>query len=182
MPYIAKSERGPYDKGAELLLSALDPEAWRQQLAPVICEIGRRVYGDPDSTRYYRQNEFLGVLGCMANEWQDRLRVPAYGADASLSFESMGQSESAQFEDTIALVVGLLQKEADEARPAKLNYLLTWTMIGVVEAAWCPADYPPSYVRAMARWVYQTVVRPFEDRAKARNGDVFPEKWFAPQG
>lgn len=181
MPYIAKPERDPYDKAAELLLSALDPDAWRQQLAPVVCEVGRRIYGAPDSTRYHRQNEFLGVLACMANEWQDRLRVPAYGADASLSFEPMGQSESAQFEDTIAYIHRLLEKEADEARPAKLNYLLTSAMIGIVEAAWCPADYPPSYVRAMARWVYQTAVRPYEDRAKAENGDVFPEKWLVPR-
>lgn len=178
MPYILQEARPAYDELARQLVETLDRRRWPERLGPIVREIGVRIYGPPEHTRYYKQNELIGVLSCMRLEWQQRLNLPDAAVDETLRFALLPDSAAASCSAAVDAIAGACRRQTDESRAGHLNYCLTATMIEVVDRGWCAFDYVPTYIYSVEQWVYRVTTRPYEDTARAKSGDVYPASWL----
>lgn len=178
VPYIAREARAPYDKLVEALLFRLDRSNWAPIFGSVIREVGVSLYGGPEETRYYKQNEFIGALSCMRLEWQHRLGLRDAVADRDLSFRLLTEMNEPSYSSLIDEIAAELRRQPDDARPGHLNYFVTAAMVDAVTRGWLSAQSVLNYIYSLEQWVYSVTTRPYEEGAIARNGDVMPPDWF----
>ena len=170
MPYIPADHRQQYQYFLPTLFEKMSASNWQESLLAFIFQVSELVYGTATDTRYFKQNELGGVFACMSLEWQLRCGI-SRGKILSLKLKT-GQPEI----NTLAtLFVKLIPLEDETLRAGHLNYFITISMIHAIERSWTSVEQVPDFIDSVARIVYKTITRPYEEIAANKNGEVFPE-------
>jgi len=178
MPYIDEKYRPDYQQALELIFNDLNRESWANNVADAFQQILLDVYGDVDSTRYFKQNELGGVLVCMASEWQRRLNI-----ELNTSVLQDFRENLRFLKDPLSLafvnkIKELIPQDDETQRAGHLNYLLTITMIRAVEEDFVKQVEVPAFVYCLFEKIYEQVTGPYEDLAIQKGGEVFPPAWL----
>ncbi len=169
MPYIAKEHRSELDKIAQRLIEQLPKDDAHLEVFGFLYEMMRDVYCGHTGTRYFLQNEMIGVLSCMSFEWQDRRDVYPNGDRSIAKLPEISSATRNILKDLISLI----PKDDYTLRPGHLNYFITILMRDAIKSSIFVNEEIPNWIEALSRHLYSTLTRPYEDSAIAKNGDVF---------
>lgn len=174
MPYIARDARAAYDAAVDSLFSEAREDDWRWRFETVVLGVAEAIYGTA-KTRYWLQNEFAGVLGCCALEWDRRVKGAERRVEDDDALNWDWRNCLSIVSTLIDRVVALIPREDHAQRPGHFNYFLTRVLLKAIERGYIqPQTDPSAILLGLQRVWYAQVTGPYEDSAIATNGDCFP--------
>lgn len=172
MPYIKAEDRAPYQKYAKEIFQKFEKNNWQNQFRAVVYNLVQAIYGTSSDTRYFKQNEMIGVISSMLLEWHHR-------TGASLSITTSKHNFINPSRDLLELLSALSEKISlsdDANRPGNLNYFLTLCMIEAVENSLIESTQVANFMLSILQDLYAAITRKYEALAIEKNGEVFPHK------
>jgi hypothetical protein len=168
MPYISPADRPNYDALIAVFLQNMPSDDLEHHAAMLILSVAERIYGSADQTRYYLQNEFLGVLYAASLEYRRRT-ADCVVVGRMFSHWSEAIPEVSSFADKLHELV----PSDPTKRPGHLNYLITEFALALVARKWLDRiDGPCDFFGALAYTWYHYTTGPYEDAAIENNGDT----------
>lgn len=170
MPYIATDSRTDYDVIVENFFTDLTPENWRDRVAALIFSVSFDLYGDANNTRYFKQNEIVGVFAAAALEAKRRLGGAEFSPE-KIHYD--WKSSVTSVVKTAEKVVALVPRSDETQRCGHLNYFATELTLAAANRGWLKSpNGPGQFLLSLADQWYALVTGPYEDEAIAKNGDT----------
>lgn len=134
------------------------------------------VYGTPKAakgTRYFMQNELIGVLNCARFEWQRRFNVAGERSELKCEIGCPSWTVSEEISSALSEIAGEIGEKGHEQRAGALNYFLTVTFLRMAGTKLFSREEVPGIFSELAERWYRQVTAPYEDGAIEKNGDCF---------
>jgi hypothetical protein len=170
MPYIAPHSRTAYDTIVRDLYRDLTSTDWSDRVAALLFSVAFDVYGDANNTRYFKQNEVVGVFCAAALEAQRRFDSKILQPDQSRIEWKGGISKVV---NPLRKVLALIPRDDETQRCGHLNYFATELTLAAAERGWLTTpEGPGCFLLRLADEWYRVVTGPYEDDAITKNGDT----------
>ncbi len=169
MPYIQNDKREPYDRIVSDFIRSCPRETWPGRMTALVFTVFKSLYGSASNTRYYKQNEAIGVLAAAMLELRRRCGDTLSGPKNLEDWQSI-VPDVASFAQR---VLELLPSDDGEQRPGHLNYLITELILAAGAAGTVDIHKEAcDFIMGLAAEWYRQVTGPYEDAAIQKNGDT----------
>ncbi|MCO6431677.1 MAG: hypothetical protein J5J00_12530 [Deltaproteobacteria bacterium] len=178
MPYISSDHRKPYAEIITRCASVGGSSLFEGFFMTLLSCLAERVYGSVE-TRYYKQNEFIGVLSCAATEWLRRTRCSDDGLVAeSRCIDALDKTPPTLRAEAQALcgeITELLPLHDETQRAGHLNFVLTSILLqALTSGALSRPDQGFQILESFRRYWYGRFTADYEESMIAKNGDCYP--------
>ncbi len=173
MPYIVQEYRPSLDKIVVEVTDSSTKESWSRNITALIVQIATGLYGTSHEsgssvTRYYLQNELIGVLFCASLEFGRRTKSSISSTREMRIWEGHSPEMQVFAERALESIPG----DEETQRPAHLNYFITELILGGVNAGWIDEEKACDFLASIAEAWFHYHTSLLEIHLIAQNGDT----------